>query len=63
VIDIWAQVTEQVAGEMMGEIGTEAVKKDGKEKRQPSFNPIFIMADSGPEAPRSRSGSWPECAA
>src|SRR5438094_1790924 len=47
VIDIWAQVTEQVAGEMMGEIGTESVKKDGKEKKQPSFNPIFIMADSG----------------
>src|SRR3981189_3420119 len=47
VIDIWAQVTEQVAGEMMAEIGTESVKKDGKEKKQPSFNPIFIMADSG----------------
>src|SRR2546428_606854 len=47
VIDIWAQVTEQVAGEMMGEIGTESVKRDGKEKKQPSFNPIFIMADSG----------------
>src|SRR5438874_3617072 len=47
VIDIWAQVTEQVAGEMMSEIGTESVKKDGKEKKQPSFNPIFIMADSG----------------
>src|SRR5213595_2064312 len=47
VIDIWAQVTEEVAGEMMGEIGTESVKKDGKEKKQPSFNPIFIMADSG----------------
>jgi DNA-directed RNA polymerase subunit beta' len=47
VIDIWAQVTEQVAGEMMGEIGTEQVKKGGVEKKQPSFNPIFIMADSG----------------
>ncbi len=51
VIDIWAQVTEQVAGEMMGEIGTETVHghKDGKniDKKQPSFNPIFIMADSG----------------
>jgi DNA-directed RNA polymerase subunit beta' len=47
VIDIWAQVTEQVAGEMMGEIGTESVTKGGKEKKQPSFNPIFIMADSG----------------
>src|SRR5258705_1892898 len=32
---------------MMAEIGTESVKKDGKEKKQPSFNPIFIMADSG----------------
>src|SRR5438874_376639 len=47
VIDIWAQVTEEVAGEMMGEIGTEVVHKGGKEKKQPSFNPIFIMADSG----------------
>jgi DNA-directed RNA polymerase subunit beta' len=47
VIDIWAQVTEQVAGEMMGEIGSEMVKKGGQEKKQPSFNPIFIMADSG----------------
>src|SRR2546425_9608787 len=47
VIDIWAQVTEEVAGEMMAEIGTETVKKGGTEKKQPSFNPIFIMADSG----------------
>ncbi len=52
VIDIWAQVTEEVAQEMMTEIGTEmaiGVGKDGKreERRQPSFNPIYIMADSG----------------
>jgi len=47
VIDIWAQVTEEVAGEMMAEIGTETVKKGNTEKKQPSFNPIFIMADSG----------------
>src|SRR5436190_742619 len=47
VIGIWAQVTEEVAGEMMGEIGTETVKKGNQEKKQPSFNPIFIMADSG----------------
>src|SRR5207237_179148 len=52
VIDIWAQVTEEVAAEMMGEIGTEMVSgtnKEGKreERKQPSFNPIFIMADSG----------------
>jgi len=52
VIDIWAQVTEEVAQEMMGEIGTETVvgtNGDGKreERKQPSFNPIYIMADSG----------------
>ena len=52
VIDIWAQVTEEVAQEMMIEIGTETaigIGKDGKreERRQPSFNPIYIMADSG----------------
>jgi len=49
VVDIWAQVAEQVAGEMMSEIGTSVSKdeRSGEEKRQPSFNPIFIMADSG----------------
>src|SRR5512136_468254 len=52
VIDIWAQVTEEVAQEMMGQIGTEMAHgtgKDGKkeDRKQPSFNPIFIMADSG----------------
>src|SRR5436853_1713207 len=52
VIDIWAQVTEEVAAEMMSEIGTEMVSgtnKEGKkeDRKQPSFNPIFIMADSG----------------
>ena len=52
VIDIWAQVTEEVAQEMMGEIGVETaigIGKDGKreERKQPSFNPIYIMADSG----------------
>ncbi len=48
VIDIWAQVAEQVAGEMMGEIGTAYSKNEqGQEIKHPSFNPIFIMADSG----------------
>ncbi len=52
VIDIWAQVTEEVAKEMMSEIGTEtAVGTDAEgkreERKQPSFNPIYIMADSG----------------
>jgi DNA-directed RNA polymerase subunit beta' len=52
VIDIWAQVTEEVAQEMMAEIGSEmavGTTADGKreERKQPSFNPIYIMADSG----------------
>ncbi len=47
VIDIWAEVTEEVAGKMMSSIGTDEVMKDGKIVRQPSFNPIFMMADSG----------------
>ncbi len=52
VIDIWAEVTEKVAGEMMQQISQEEVRginKDGKEetRKQPSFNAIYIMADSG----------------
>jgi DNA-directed RNA polymerase subunit beta' len=51
VIDIWAQVTEEVAQEMMSDIGSETAvsQSDGKrdERKQPSFNPIYIMADSG----------------
>jgi DNA-directed RNA polymerase subunit beta' len=51
VIDIWAQVTEEVAGEMMGEISQETATREGpkgnEERKQPSFNPIYIMADSG----------------
>ncbi len=52
VIDIWTQVTEKVADEMMKELGSEAAKKQEhvseeilKELR--SFNSIFMMADSG----------------
>jgi len=47
VIDIWAQVTEEVAAEMMGEISNEIAERDGEHRKQPSFNPIYIMADSG----------------
>src|SRR5690349_6501236 len=42
VIDIWAHVTEQVAGEMMKELGA-----GGDPAKAESFNPIFMMADSG----------------
>jgi DNA-directed RNA polymerase subunit beta' len=49
VVDIWAQVSELIAEEMMNEIGAENVlnEETGEKKRVPSFNPIFIMADSG----------------
>jgi DNA-directed RNA polymerase subunit beta' len=48
VIDIWAQLTEEIADEMMKELGTEKIEApEGKEKAVPSFNPIFMMADSG----------------
>jgi DNA-directed RNA polymerase subunit beta' len=49
VVDIWAQVAEKIAKEMMDEIGSEVVTNEetGEQKKAPSFNPIFIMADSG----------------
>ncbi len=49
VIDIWSKTAEEISKEMMKNISTvEAVSPDGKEKKtMPSFNPIFIMADSG----------------
>jgi DNA-directed RNA polymerase subunit beta' len=48
VVDIWSAATERIAKEMLKEMGTEAVRgKDGKERKVPSFNPIYMMADSG----------------
>jgi len=48
VVDIWAQATEEVAEAMMNAIGTETVTgPDGQTEDSPSFNPIYIMADSG----------------
>jgi len=48
VIDIWTRATDEVAQEMMEEISVEYHRSpDGKVFTTPSFNPIFIMADSG----------------
>jgi len=48
VVDIWAEVTDRIAEEMLRELGTEEmVDSDGNVRRVPSFNPIFMMADSG----------------
>ena len=48
VIDIWAHATEEISTEMLKELGTDTVKDDkGNLVKVPSFNPIFMMADSG----------------
>jgi DNA-directed RNA polymerase subunit beta' len=48
VIDIWAQVTENIAGVMLKELGNEEVMTpSGEKKTTESLNPIYIMADSG----------------
>ncbi|MBE2249251.1 MAG: DNA-directed RNA polymerase subunit beta' [Myxococcus sp.] len=52
VIDIWAQTTEKITVEMMKMISEEEISgtnKEGKKehRKQKSFNPVFIMADSG----------------
>jgi DNA-directed RNA polymerase subunit beta' len=50
-IDIWANVTEKIADEMMSELGMEAVEQGVSKKAElqeaRSFNNIFMMADSG----------------
>ena len=48
VIDIWADATERIAEELLSNLGTDIVKDGaGKDVRVPSFNPIYMMADSG----------------
>lgn len=52
VIDVWAEVTEKIADEMMRELGMESGEDIGKLseedlKERRSFNNIFMMADSG----------------
>jgi DNA-directed RNA polymerase subunit beta' len=48
VIDIWAHATEEIAAEMLKQLGSETVVDEkGAEQKVQSFNPIFMMADSG----------------
>jgi DNA-directed RNA polymerase subunit beta' len=48
VIDIWAQATEQITGQLLDGIATDKVlDSDGNEQLVPSFNNVFMMADSG----------------
>ncbi len=48
VVDIWAEVTDRIADEMLRELATDTVEGEGgKRYTTSSFNPIFMMADSG----------------
>ncbi len=48
IVDIWAQSTENISAEMLKEMSTEVVTDEqGHSKSIPSFNPVYIMADSG----------------
>jgi DNA-directed RNA polymerase subunit beta' len=50
IVDIWAQVTEQVSNEMFKELEREDLEvmrgQNGQGARR-DFNPIYVMADSG----------------
>ncbi len=48
IVDIWTKVTDHIALDMMDTIKSDSIKlKNGKTVDVPSFNPIFMMADSG----------------
>ncbi|MGH9203527.1 MAG: DNA-directed RNA polymerase subunit beta', partial [Vicinamibacterales bacterium] len=48
VVDIWSRANDDIAKAMMVKIGKEkVVTKEGKDAEQPSFNSVFMMADSG----------------
>jgi DNA-directed RNA polymerase subunit beta' len=48
VIDRWVRATDEIALKMMDGISSTMVTDpDGKQVKQPSFNSIFMMADSG----------------
>ena len=48
VIDIWSRTSEEVAKAMMDKVGYEDITdSEGKIEKKPSFNSIYMMADSG----------------
>ncbi len=48
VVDIWSHTNDQVAKAMMDKLGVEVVvDAEGQEAKQPSFNSIYMLADSG----------------
>ncbi|MGV6857957.1 MAG: DNA-directed RNA polymerase subunit beta' [bacterium] len=48
VIDIWSQTNDKISKAMMDHLGFEEVEdREGNKVQQPSFNSIYMMADSG----------------
>jgi DNA-directed RNA polymerase subunit beta' len=58
VVDIWAKATDETAAEMMAEMAREVISVEEPDPEKPgetvvrqeevaSFNPVFMMADSG----------------
>ena len=46
VIDIWANATEKIASQLLENLGVSK-DKGSKDRKSPSFNSIYMMADSG----------------
>ncbi len=49
VVDIWSKTTDNVAQDMMSELSVDYIQNPETKKMEetPSFNPIYMMADSG----------------
>jgi len=55
VVDIWSRSTDDVANEMMQEMSVQYLRdQNNKLVETPSFNSIFIMADSGARGSRDQ---------
>jgi hypothetical protein len=57
VVDIWADAADRIASDLLEGIGRGDIidPENGQHRQTPSFNPIFMMADSGA---RSRTNRW-----
>jgi len=49
IIDIWSDVADKIAEDMMASLSTDEFKnpETNEKKRGPSFNSVYMMADSG----------------
>jgi DNA-directed RNA polymerase subunit beta' len=47
VIDIWANATERIADQLLDNLGKDSGDATEQGARMPSFNSIYMMADSG----------------